>query len=212
MSLRSALLLLLAVDVEVAASLKVAVFGATGRVGSLVVDQLLAADHMVTAVVRDEVKANSVLPNTAATHLLDLSEASETDICAACAGVDRVIWCASGFTADGESIDLRGMEALPQAFVHESEAGVAPTVVMLSSAGVTRTAWDTSKQQRLVGAADIPIIRLNPGGILDRKREADLRAQGLWFEDEEESEDLADDPLMSEFDEDEDDLGKPDKS
>ena len=68
MSLRSALLLLLAVDVEVAASLKVAVFGATGRVGSLVVDQLLAADHMVTAVVRDEVKANSVLPNTAATQ------------------------------------------------------------------------------------------------------------------------------------------------
>ena len=47
---------------------------------------------------------------------------------------------------------------------------------------------------------------------VDRKREADLRAQGLWFEDEEESEDLADDPLMSEFDEDEDDLGKPDKS
>ncbi|MGY3439582.1 MULTISPECIES: twin-arginine translocase subunit TatC [unclassified Marinovum] len=53
---------------------------------------------------------------------------------------------------------------------------------------------------------------------VDRKREADLRAQGLWFEDEmdegEEADDLADDPLMSEFDEDdeEDDLGKPDKS
>lgn len=56
---------------------------------------------------------------------------------------------------------------------------------------------------------------------VDRKREADLRAQGLWFEDEEEGEDmaddlapdLADDPLMSEFDEDdEDDLGKPDKT
>lgn len=48
---------------------------------------------------------------------------------------------------------------------------------------------------------------------VDRKREKELREQGLWFEDDdEEADDLAEDPLMSEFDEDEDDLGKPDKS
>ncbi len=36
---------------------------------------------------------------------------------------------------------------------------------------------------------------------VERKREAELRAQGLWTEDD----DLEDDPLMKEFDEDEDD-------
>ena len=38
-------------------------------------------------------------------------------------------------------------------------------------------------QEALVGAADIPIIRLNPGGILDRKREAEeiLRSSGVPY-------------------------------
>ena len=54
---------------------------------------------------------------------------------------------------------------------------------MLSSAGVTRPAWDDAKKERLVGAADIPIIRLNPGGILDKKAEAEqvLRASGVPY-------------------------------
>ncbi|TNF23007.1 MAG: twin-arginine translocase subunit TatC [Rhodobacteraceae bacterium] len=49
---------------------------------------------------------------------------------------------------------------------------------------------------------------------VEKKREKDLRAQGLWFEDDEEAEDLADDdPLKSEFDEqDEDDQGKADRT
>ncbi|WP_296762704.1 twin-arginine translocase subunit TatC [Sediminimonas sp.] len=45
---------------------------------------------------------------------------------------------------------------------------------------------------------------------VETKREADLRAQGLWFEDDDEDEDdLDDDPMAAEFDEDEDD--DPDK-
>lgn len=42
---------------------------------------------------------------------------------------------------------------------------------------------------------------------VETKREADLRAQGLWFEDDDEE---ADDDLMAEFDEDEDDDGDVD--
>lgn len=42
---------------------------------------------------------------------------------------------------------------------------------------------------------------------VETKREADLRAQGLWFEDDDEE---ADDDLMAEFDEDEDDIGDDD--
>lgn len=37
-----------------------------------------------------------------------------------------------------------------------------PLVVMLSSAGVTRPAWDETKKEKLSGCADIPIVRLNP--------------------------------------------------
>lgn len=48
---------------------------------------------------------------------------------------------------------------------------------------------------------------------VEKKREKDLRAQGLWFDDDEEADDLADDPLKSEFDEeDEDDQGKVDRT
>ena len=76
----------------------------------------------------------------------------------------------------------------------------------ISTCARTATGF-TCKQETKPEHYTVPAVRR-----VDRKRDADLRAQGLWFEDEEESEDLADDPLMSEFDEDEDDLGKPDKS
>ena len=54
---------------------------------------------------------------------------------------------------------------------------------MLSSAGVTRPSWDDAKKAALVGAADIPIIRLNPGGILGKKCEAEevLRSSGVPY-------------------------------
>ena len=45
--------------------------------------------------------------------------------------------------------------------------------VMLSSAGVTRPAWSDDKKARLPGAADIPIVRLNPLGILGLKCDAE---------------------------------------
>jgi len=49
-------------------------------------------------------------------------------------------------------------------------------------------------------------------GRVEKKREADLRAQGLWFDDDDDDEDNVedeelDDELLSEFDEDDDDKG-----
>ncbi|MDJ0859506.1 MAG: twin-arginine translocase subunit TatC [Dinoroseobacter sp.] len=41
---------------------------------------------------------------------------------------------------------------------------------------------------------------------VERKREAELRAQGLWMEDDEEEEDLEADPIFDEFREDEDEV------
>lgn len=63
------------------------------------------------------------------------------------------------------------MEELPKAFACSTDTDGAgpPMVVMLSSAGITRTAWDQQKKDRLVGASDIPIVRLNPMGVLEKK-------------------------------------------
>ena len=51
---------------------------------------------------------------------------------------------------------------------------------MLSSAGVTRPSWDDKKKAELDGAAEIPIVRLNPFGILGIKAESEekLRQSG----------------------------------
>lgn len=44
-------------------------------------------------------------------------------------------------------------------------------VIMCSSAGVTRPSWDEEKKLRYPGAADIPIVRLNPFNILNVKKD-----------------------------------------
>jgi hypothetical protein len=53
----------------------------------------------------------------------------------------------------------------------------------LSSAGVTRPSWSDSKKIKLAGCADIPIVRLNPFGILDVKAESEqkLRESGVNY-------------------------------
>jgi uncharacterized protein YbjT (DUF2867 family) len=58
-----------------------------------------------------------------------------------------------------------------------------PKLVMCSSAGVTRPTWDEAKRKQFAGAADIPIVRLNPFGILDVKRNSEekLRQSGIDY-------------------------------
>ena len=178
--------LLLAVIVlfDQVSCLRVVVTGATGRIGRLVVHRLLEEGHTVQAIVRDANKANEVLPSAAERVLLDLGSSSDEEIAISCSGADRMIWCATGFTDAGESIDVDGMRRWPQLLAcEETKQLEAPRVVMLSSAGVTRPDWEDAKKERLIGASDIPIIRLNPGGILGRKVEAEneLRASGVSY-------------------------------
>ena len=54
---------------------------------------------------------------------------------------------------------------------------------MLSSAGVTRPKWSDEKKALFPGSADIPIVRLNPFGILDVKAESEekLRESGRYI-------------------------------
>lgn len=189
----TALLVLLATDV--AQAHVVAVAGATGRVGQLVVRELLSQGHKVRALTRNEDKAKEALPAEVERCLIDFASATHSDVAAALGSdTDRFIWCASGFTDDGESIDKLGMKLVTPAFERSADSS-APKILFLSSAGVTRPAWTDEKKERLVGASDIPIIRLNPGGILGKKADAEqmlrdsgvgycvVRPTGLKFED-----------------------------
>ena len=77
-----------------------------------------------------------------------------------------------------QSIDLIGLPAIakslvPRATTDSDRNLELPKIVMCSSAGVTRTIWDEEKKEKYIGAADIPIVRLNPFNILDRKRESE---------------------------------------
>lgn len=180
----------------------VAVAGATGRTGRLVVQELLDRGvPTVIALVRDQNKAKEVLPISSYPNNLkiikcDLSQKKE--IQNAIQRVDAAIWCATGFSdanadpfekikrllglalAPRKTIDAIGLPAIADVFANQDTLRsqgdampVMPRIVMCSSAGVTRPTWDATKKERLAGAADIPIVRLNPFGILDVKRESE---------------------------------------
>ena len=184
----------------------VAVAGATGRTGSLVVQELLNREVSVIALVRNLEKAEETLPTSSASLKVvkcDLSD--DDDIKQAVADTDAAIWCATGFS-DGpssiidriknlfgvaltpkKSIDAVGIVALAEAFASSSAVNGSgsnlPKVVMCSSAGVTRPSWDDEKKEMFPGAADIPIVRLNPFNILNIKAESEekLRQSGTPY-------------------------------
>jgi len=177
---------------------KVVVTGATGRTGSLVVEELLARGvPNVVALVRDEEKFAKVFPNPAPNlECVRCDLGNPEDIEKAVEGADAAIWCATGFSDNPDtnwvekikgvlglavkgskkSIDAVGLPALANYFASSSDYdGVQlPKLVMCSSAGVTRPTWSEEKKEKFKGAADIPIVRLNPFQILDRKRESEV--------------------------------------
>ena len=175
----------------------IAVTGATGRTGSLVVEQLVDRGMNVVALVRDLEKAEEKLPSSDKIKVVKCDLGNEIDIIDAIEGCDAAIWCATGFsdapdqTIMGKianifgvalnpkkSIDAVGVPALAKYFASnsgEKEEEPLPKVIMLSSAGVTRPSWDEKKKAEFAGCADIPIVRLNPFGILDIKADSEER-------------------------------------
>lgn len=171
----------------------VAVAGATGRMGQFVVQTLLDEGvSQIVAVVRDEEKARRVLPvNSPNLKIVkaDFGKSFEQVL----KGVDATIWCATGFSNNPSTqwLDkirtLLGLALLPKRSIdlvalpnivevlskNNLPRDGFPKLVVCSSAGVTRPTWSEEKKKRLVGSADIPIVRLNPFGILDIKRESE---------------------------------------
>jgi len=183
----------------------VAVFGATGRIGSATVKQLLQLPStevaQVRAVVRDAEKASEMFSEAAADNVLDVAVCDLRDdasVAKACAGMDVVLWCVSGQDEKLTPMQLfkglfglnkkdrtpvdRICAALKRSDAKSAEESISK-VVVLSSAAVTRLAWSAAKKKVLNTVVDIPIVRLNPLGTLDRQRELEqrVRESGLRY-------------------------------
>jgi hypothetical protein len=180
---------------------KVAVTGATGKTGSYVVKELLKRNVQVKGLVRNLDKAEKTFEGSVPgleVVLCDLTNAKQIESCLE--GCDAVIWCATGFSdtepdflekmkkllgmvvakPKQESIDAVGIPAVSK-FMKGAPSSNFPKVVMLSSAGVTRPSWDEAKKKEFPGSANIPIVRLNPFGILGIKADSEekLRQSGM---------------------------------
>ena len=182
---------------------RVAVAGATGRLGRYVVQELRDRRQVetVVALVRSKRKAQEIWGSSLTSNLeiIECDLTNEQQVQQALSQqqqqVDAVIWCATGFSSASSSnwierlqrlfglatqqpsIDTVGLPLLARALSpppsSSSTTTTTPRIVMCSSAGVTRPQWSAEKKQRLIGASDIPIVRLNPFGILDIKFESE---------------------------------------
>ena len=128
----------------------VAVTGATGKTGKLVVDELLNRNVKVIGLIRNETKAAELFGDYSV-DMLELHECNLADpdaISSRLVGCDAVVWCATGFSSDAvrdnnptepltpeQSIDVMGVPAAAKAMLlkHGSQEETAfPNIVMLS--------------------------------------------------------------------------------
>ncbi|MGC4174864.1 SDR family oxidoreductase [Demequina sp.] len=134
--------------------------GATGSIGRLVVDELLAHGASVRALVRDEARARTILPDAVALVSGDL--ASGEGLVAALAGVDGIVLTHGG---DDRTVDYDGVLRVLKAL-----DGATPRIALMTSMGVTRetSSWGgimnwKRRAERLVRAYGAPYTIVRPG-------------------------------------------------
>ena len=180
------------------------VAGAAGNTGARVVERLLDAGFEVKAIARDGAKAREALGD--ACERVEVVEADLTKnkdaVREALAGAGSAIWC-----ADTKSLGIKPGPLGMAAMAVPALRGVVPNpkpnfdalasfldaakdvakddfrFAMLTSAAVTRKGWHEDKQEHLDKVVDIPIVRLNPFGVLDVQREAEevVRTSGVSY-------------------------------
>jgi hypothetical protein len=170
-----------------------------------VVAELLSRENstvIVRALVRDMEKAKKLLPaKSDRLEIVKCDLGSNNDLSKGCKDADAMIWCATGFSENSspidkflalfkikftpkQSIDVAALAQIGGIFKKKIVGGSSiPQVIMCSSAGVTRPSWSEEKKLRYPGAADIPIVRLNPFGILGIKKDGEqaLRDSGALY-------------------------------
>lgn len=112
--------------------MRVAVFGASGKVGQLVVPALVAAGHDVVGIVRRDEAAEQVRAEGATAALVDLEGPLEP-LATALSGVQAAIWVAGANVATGhEHSDRLDRDANIAAVKVAADAGVARWVQVSS--------------------------------------------------------------------------------
>ncbi|MDT0317321.1 SDR family oxidoreductase [Streptomyces millisiae] len=104
--------------------MKIAVFGATGGTGSVVVRQLLAAGRDVRATARGQEAAARLRSAGAEAVLLDLASSSPAEIEAALGGCEVVINAAAGRTVSGRQARRVDRDGVIRAIDAAERAGV----------------------------------------------------------------------------------------
>jgi nucleoside-diphosphate-sugar epimerase len=125
--------------------------GATGYIGSAVLDALLRAGHDVTALVRDPEKAERVSRRGVEPIIGDLSKASSYSPAAVAA--DAIVHTAYEFSKNGQKVDRLALETLVAAAERRAAAGLPASLVYTSGVwvlGDARTPADESAPVRPV--------------------------------------------------------------
>lgn len=197
------LVVVLAIVPSIQCMKTVAVAGASGRLGVCVINELLAStDNIrVKALVRDATVQNKLNMISDRLDIVTCDLSSTNQVRKALKDVDCTVWCAAGFSEKSSKLNqlIAGLKLkfFPQISIDISTVSLigklmkdkeglvdnGPKVVLVSSAGITRPIWSDEKKKLLIGASDIPIVRLNPLNILGVKRDGEqaLRDTGVDY-------------------------------
>ena len=158
--------------------MQIAVFGATGGTGQQVVQQALAAEHSVSALVRDpsRLAAQDERLTVVEGDVLDRAKVDET-----VSGADAVIVSLGNTSNNPDYIVSRGTEVIVDAM---TAAGIPMRLIVVSSLGVgesrdqvpfafkmlmntvlKKAMDDKERQEALVKASGFDWIIVRPGGL-----------------------------------------------
>ena len=116
---------------------RVAVIGAHGKVGRLLVPLLVERGYAVSGIVRSEQQLASVTASVADGVLLDLEDASEEELADALRGHDAVVWTAGAGGGSPERTYAIDRDAAIRSMTAATEVG-ARRYVMVSWVGSTK--------------------------------------------------------------------------
>lgn len=152
--------------------MKVLLTGATGYIGTSVLERLLSAGHTVTALVRDAAKAQAVEAAGASALIGDVADSAV--VSAAAAAADGVIHTASTPEGDAAFIDavLGALEDTGKPFLHTGgiwSYGSSDDITEESPlARPALTAWRGAGETRVLGASGIRGMVVAPATVYGR--------------------------------------------
>lgn len=132
--------------------MQILVTGATGQLGSAVVDALLRASHTVTALVRTPQKSEAIALRGVMPLIGDLAvPASYVEVAAS---VDAVVHTAYD-GRNGEALDRTAIDALLGALARRAESGLSSVLVYTSDAWVIGNAPEPATEEALLSPPDL---------------------------------------------------------